>query len=168
MDDDESMRRVLEYNITEEGFRFLSVDSAVESMKLGAFDYISKPFNREELKIVLKKALAVGDLMAENRHLREMVEEKYDFENMKGASPEMEEIFKLASHVARSDATVLLLGESGTGKELIARGIHLHSRRRDNCFITVNCGALPENLIESELFGHKKGAFTGALTDKKR
>jgi len=221
VDDDESMRRVLEYNITEEGYRLLladsakrglelfksdsvdlvitdlkmpdmsgidlmrkiravspsaliivitaygTVDSAVESMKLGAFDYISKPFNREELKVVVKKALAVGDLMLENRHLREMVEEKYSFENMKGASPEMEDIFRLASHVARSDATVLLLGESGTGKELIARGIHLHSRRRDNCFITVNCGALPENLIESELFGHRKGAFTGALSDKK-
>lgn len=221
VDDDESMRKVLEYNITEEGYTLFSadsakkglelfkgndidlvitdlkmpdmsgidlmrkiraispsaliivitafgtVDSAVESMKLGAFDYISKPFNREELRIVVKKALAVGDLMLENRYLREMVEEKYCFENMKGSSPEMEDIFKLATHVAKSDATVLLLGESGTGKELIARGIHLHSRRKENCFITVNCGSLPENLVESELFGHRKGAFTGAISDKK-
>jgi two-component system NtrC family response regulator len=221
VDDDESLRRVIEYNISEEGYDVLAcdcgekameifkkneidlvitdlqmpemggielikqiraiapsaivivitafgtVDTAVESMKLGAFEYITKPFNREELKIIVKKALEVGDLMIENRYLKEMVQEKFNSENMIGSSPKMEVIYTSASQVAKSDATVLILGESGTGKELLAKGIHMNSQRKDKPFVAINCGALPENLIESELFGHTKGSFTGALADKK-
>ena len=221
IDDDESLRRVVEYNLHEEGYRVLTavdgtsglqafradavdlvltdvrmpemdglellarvkamqpdlpvimltahgtIDSAVEAMKLGAFDYLPKPFNREQLKAAVRKALEVAALTNENRYLREVVAERFSFANMIAGSRAMRAVTETASRVAQSDATVLLEGESGTGKELLAKALHFHSARARGPFVTINCGAIPEQLLESELFGHRRGSFTGAVSDKR-
>jgi two-component system response regulator PilR (NtrC family) len=146
---------------------YTSTQSAIEAMKRGAYDYLSKPFDVEELKVVVQKALEKTELVEENVYLRRELEQKYRFSNIIGRSRAMQEIFALVERVARTTSTVLLEGESGTGKELIARAIHYDSPRSSGRFLSVNCGALPENLLESELFGHVRGAFTGAVRDKK-
>lgn len=145
---------------------FASTNDAVEAMKIGAEDYITKPFNLDELRITMDKILHKTSLERENVELRSRLEEKERFENIIGSNPRMIKIFELIDAVAMTDSTVLVCGESGTGKELIARAIHNKSQRRDRKFVSINCGALPENLLESELFGHKKGAFTDACQDK--
>jgi DNA-binding NtrC family response regulator len=220
IDDDPSFRRVLEYNLTEEGYEvyvatsggdglrafdehhpplvitdlkmpgvdgfrvlreikerspdtivmiitaFGAVDTAVEAMKLGAYDYITKPFNRDELKLVVRKAIQVFNLSRENRQLKERLTEKVDFKNIVGISRGMEKVFNIVRKVADTDATILITGESGTGKELVAKAIHMLSSRKSAPFVPINCAAIPRDLLESELFGHVKGAFTGAVTDK--
>jgi DNA-binding NtrC family response regulator len=143
-----------------------TVESAVSAMKQGAFDYITKPFNRDELRITLERALKMRRLEKENVRLRAEVIDRYRFDAIVGNSEKLREVIALAGRVAPSDATVLVTGESGTGKELLARGIHYSSGRSEGPFIAVNCAAIPENLIESELFGHVKGAFTGAVRDR--
>ena len=140
-----------------------TVQNAVEAMKLGAFHYVMKPFSIDEIELVLKRALDHKQLLLENKLLRSEVLGKYRFENIVGKSPQMQEIFELVETVADTKATVLITGESGTGKELIARAIHYNSPRREGPFIRINCAALPEGLVESELFGHEKGSFTGAI-----
>jgi DNA-binding NtrC family response regulator len=221
IDDDESVRRVVEYNLQEEGYRVLTaadgtggfqalqaqpvdlvltdvrmpemdglellariksmqpdlpvimltahgtINSAVEAMKLGAFDYLTKPFNREQLKAAVRKALEVAALTTENRYLREVVAERFSFANMIAGSRAMRAVTETAARVAQSDTTVLLEGESGTGKELLAKALHFHSSRARGPFVTINCGAIPEQLLESELFGHRRGSFTGAVGDKR-
>ncbi len=220
IDDDPSLRRVLEYNLQQDGYQvsaaasgeeglqlfdghapplvitdlkmsgmdgfailreikkrapdtlviiitaFGAVETAVEAMKLGAYDYITKPFNRDELKLVVRKALHVTDLSSENRKLREELDERVDFRNIIGISREMEKVFQVVRRVSTTDATVLLTGESGTGKELVAKAIHSLSSRGMAPFVPINCAAIPRDLLESELFGHVKGAFTGAIKDK--
>ena len=221
IDDDESLRRVVEYNLHEEGYRVLTaadgaagwrmfqaetvdlvltdvrmpemdgvevltrikamqpdvpvimltahgtIDSAVEAMKLGAFDYLTKPFNREQLKAAVRKAFEVAALTTENRYLRQVVADRFSFANMIAGSRAMRAVTETAGRVAQSDTSVLLEGESGTGKELLAKAIHFHSSRARAPFVTINCGAIPEQLLESELFGHKRGSFTGAVSDKR-
>jgi two-component system, NtrC family, response regulator PilR len=146
---------------------YTSTKSAIEAMKLGAADYISKPFDVEELKIVAQKALERAELADENVYLRRELAQKYTFNNIIGKSSRMQAIFSLIERIARTSSTALIHGESGTGKELIARAIHFASPRAARRFLSINCGALPENLLESELFGHERGAFTGAVRDKK-
>ena len=146
---------------------YTSSKSAVEAMRLGAYNYISKPFNLDELKVQALSALEKKGLESENVYLRRQLEQKYQFSNIVGRSPRMQEIFALIERVADTPSTILIQGESGTGKELIARAIHFSGARKDQRFLSINCGALPENLLESELFGHEKGAFTGAVRDKK-
>ena len=143
-----------------------TIESAVEAMKQGAFDYITKPFNRDELRITLEKALRMRRLERENVQLRTAVQDRFRFDAIVGESAKIREVLDLAGRVASSDASVLITGESGTGKELLAKGIHFNSPRSDGPFVAVNCAAIPENLIESELFGHVKGAFTGAVRDR--
>jgi two-component system response regulator AtoC len=138
------------------------VKTAVEAMKLGAYDYINKPFDVEELMLLAEKALESRDLKIENRRLQEEVAERYRFDNIIGKSKEMREIYSTIRQIAEKNSTVLIHGESGTGKELVARAIHYNSLRKDKPFVAVNCAAIPETLIESELFGHEKGAFTDA------
>ena len=221
VDDDESLRRVVEYNLGEEGyhvrtapdgaaglraFQEASVDlvvtdvrmpdmdglelltrvktmqpdmpvimltahgtinSAVEAMKLGAFDYLTKPFNRDQLKAAVRKALEIAALTTENRQLRQVIVERFSFASMIAGSRAMRAVTETAARVAQGDTTVLLEGESGTGKELLAKAIHFHSPRKRGPFVTINCGAIPEQLLESELFGHRRGSFTGAVADKK-
>ncbi len=142
-----------------------TVPTAVGAMRAGAYDYILKPFDLEEMKAVVEKALAMEKLRRQSRYLQEELEAKYQFEDIIGKSAKMQEVFKLISQVAPTKSTVLISGESGTGKELIARAIHFHSPREKEPLIVVNCAALPETLLESELFGHVKGAFTGAHRD---
>jgi DNA-binding NtrC family response regulator len=143
------------------------IDTAVRAMKLGAFDYLAKPFDPDELAVVVERALERRRLLAENQSLKSEVGSRYRFENMIGASPRMQEVFRLIAQCAPTNSTVLITGESGTGKELIARAIHYNSLRKDKPIVTVDCTALSENLLESELFGHVKGAFTGAIATKR-
>src|SRR5690242_10268736 len=145
---------------------FGTIEIAVEAMKAGAVDFLLKPFSLDHLMAVIYKALEVRALRDENRQLREELGKRYQFDNIIGRSPAMQEIFATIERVAPTRATVLLAGESGVGKDLIARAIHFHSPRRDRPFVKINCTALPENLMESELFGYEKGAFTGANTTK--
>lgn len=220
IDDDASLRRVLEYNLLEAGYTvtavasgeegllslqheqyplvitdmkmpgidgmgvlkgvkelspetlviiitaFGTIDIAVEAMKSGAYDYITKPFNRDGLLLTVAKALQFSALEAENRELKHELADRSDFKAIIGNSPEMAKIFQIIEKVAPTEATVLITGESGTGKELIARSIHAKSARRNAPFIAVNCSAIPRDLLESELFGHVKGAFTGAVKDR--
>ena len=144
-----------------------TVDKAVEAMQKGAYSYILKPFDNERLTIYVKKAVSLFQIVKENRQLRETVESQYRFGNFIGKSKPMRDVFEMIRKVAPSNATVLIEGESGTGKELVAKSIHFNSPRRDKSFIAVNCSALAESLLESELFGHEKGAFTGAVARKK-
>ena len=144
-----------------------SIETAVESMKEGAFDYITNPFEEDTLLIAVKKALKMRSLTMENRYLRKELESHFNFGNIIGNSPKMLEVLLLAGDVARTDSTVSVFGESGTGKELVARAVHFNSLRKSGPLITINCAALPENLLESELFGYDKGAFTGAEKNKK-
>ncbi len=141
---------------------FGSVETAVEAMKEGAFDYITKPFDREEIRILVSKALSYGSLRKENTYLREEVRRRATFEDFVGNSPNMREIYALAGRVAGTNSTVLITGESGTGKDLLARAIHHASQRNNGPFIAINCASIPETLLESELFGFEKGAFSGA------
>ena len=220
IDDDSSLRRVLEYNLQQEGYEvqtaadgesglrlfaeqapaivitdlkmpgmsgfqllsavkerspatvvivltaFGAIDTAVEAMKLGAFDYLTKPFNREELKLTVRKGLQLQGLSEENRLLKEELSGRAAFQSMVGTSRAMEGVFSVVRKVADTEATVLITGESGTGKELVARAVHSGSSRRGAPFVAVNCAAIPRDLLESELFGHVKGAFTGAIRDK--
>ncbi len=144
-----------------------SVENAIEACKLGANDYLTKPFGQEQLLFVIEKAVRLQQLKNENVLLKQEVAGKFKFDNMVADSARMQEVLKLTMQVARSNATVLITGESGTGKELIARAIHYNSPRKAKPLITINCPSIPENLIESELFGHVKGAFTGAIKDRK-
>ena len=144
-----------------------TIDKAVEAMQKGAYSYILKPFDNERLIIYVKKAVAMYQVVKENRRLRDAVESQYRFGNFIGKSKPIRDVFEMIRKVAPSNATVLVEGESGTGKELVAKSIHFNSSRRDKPFIAINCSALVENLLESELFGHEKGAFTGAVAKKK-
>jgi DNA-binding NtrC family response regulator len=220
IDDDTSLRRVLEYNLQAEGYdvetassgedglailnafrpqlvitdmkmtgmdglmvlksvrersretlviiitAFGSVDIAVDAMKAGAYDYITKPFNRDALKLTVKKALQFSGLAEENRRLKSELTDKEDFRTIIGTSSEMEKLFAVIRKVADTDAAIMITGESGTGKELVARSIHANSSRSSGPFVTINCAAIPRDLLESELFGHTKGAFTGAIKEK--
>jgi len=145
---------------------FSTAEQAVEAMKLGAYDYLAKPFKVEEVKVLVRNALEKRDLKRENQRLRREVQERFSFSGLIGKSKKMRELYSLIERVAPSIANVLILGESGTGKELVARAIHYNSPRKDKPFVAVNCGAIPETLMESELFGHKKGSFTGAISDR--
>jgi two-component system response regulator AtoC len=144
-----------------------TVDIAIEAMKLGAYDYISKPFKPDEIILILRKAEEREQLRKENQLLRKEVAREYSFENIVSKNEKMREIFDVIKKVSHYKSTVLITGESGTGKELVARALHYNSDRSQNPFIAVNCGAIPENLLESELFGHAKGAFTDAIRTKK-
>ncbi len=220
IDDDESLRRVTQYQLQEDGYTVLTaadgqsgldlfrsspvalvltdvrmpkmegmdlltrlkamqpdlpvimmtahgtIASAVEAMKLGAVDYLTKPFSRDQLRTGVQRALELAELKIENRQLRQMVAERFSFANMIAGSRAMRAVTEMASRVAPSATTVLLEGESGTGKELLAKALHLHSERARGPFVIVNCAAIPEALLESELFGHRRGAFTGATDDK--
>ena len=221
VDDDDSLRRVLEFQLVEAGYRVVSesdgrealnrysgeefdcvitdwrmpkmtgsqvvqqltainseipiivitafgdVETAVEAMRRGAFDFITKPFNRQDILLTVEKALKYGSALAENRRLRRQVNENFRIENVIGTSESMRAVFDLVERVSKTNVTVLIEGESGTGKELIAKGIHASGTRRDGAFIAINCAAIPETLIEAELFGYKKGAFTGAAQESK-
>ncbi len=147
---------------------FASVDTAVAAMKRGAFDYITKPFKNDEVLVVLRNAVERKRLETENRVLRQNLQERYHkFDNIIGRSPRMRQVFDLIIQAAPSRSTILIQGESGTGKELVARALHTHSARADRAFVTVNSGNLPPDLLESNLFGHVRGAFTGAVYPKK-
>ncbi len=142
------------------------LETGIEAMKMGAYDYITKPFKVDDLQLSIQRALDHQHDRREIRNLRQIVKEKYRFENIIGTSLRMQEIYNLIAKVADTDSTILIQGESGTGKELVARALHFNSTRQHQPFVAINCSALPENLLESELFGHKKGAFTGAVQDK--
>ena len=146
---------------------FASTDAAVEAMKLGAYDYITKPLKVDEIKIIIKNALEKKSLFDENISLKEELKGRYQFSNIIGKSDKIQKVFELIMKVANSKSTVLITGESGTGKELVARAIHYNSERKVQPFVSISCSAIPETLLESELFGHQKGAFTGADSEKK-
>ncbi len=145
---------------------FGSLEGAIEAIKQGAYDYLAKPFKKEEIKLVVQRSLDHCRLVRENARFREELKGKDDWSPLVGSSPAMLEVYKLVARVSEGKSTVLLQGESGTGKELIARAIHANSPRRDRAFVPVNCGALPDTLLESEMFGYEKGAFTGAVGTK--
>ncbi|MCP9455316.1 MAG: sigma-54 dependent transcriptional regulator [Nitrospira sp.] len=145
---------------------FGSLEGAIEAIKQGAYDYLAKPFKKEDIKLVVKRGLEHRRLLQENARFREELKNREQWSPLVGSSPAMMSVYKLVARVAMSKSTVLLQGESGTGKELIARAIHAYGPRRDKPFVPVNCGALPDALLESEMFGHEKGAFTGAVAQK--
>ncbi|MBA2606430.1 MAG: sigma-54-dependent Fis family transcriptional regulator, partial [Acidobacteria bacterium] len=146
---------------------YSSVDSAVAALRKGAYDYITKPFVNEDLLQTIKNAIRTKELFRENRVLRRELDNHYSFSEIIGTSAILQNVFRIVEKVADTNAAVLIQGESGTGKELIAKAIHFKSSRAAKPFLAVNCGALSESLLESELFGHTKGSFTGATTDKK-
>jgi len=146
---------------------FGTVENAVEAMKAGAYDYITKPVNVEELRLIVGRGLEHLDLRQEVRNLRSSLDKKYGFENILGNSKPLLYVLDMASRAANATSTVLIHGETGTGKELLAKAVHFNSRRKDRPFVTINCGAIPKDLLESELFGHVKGSFTGALANKR-
>ncbi|HTY22016.1 MAG TPA: sigma-54 dependent transcriptional regulator, partial [Desulfomonilaceae bacterium] len=145
---------------------YASADDAIRAVREGAYDYLSKPFQIEDLRIIIRNALEARRLRRENVELRRSIDEQHRFGEIIGKSPQMVEVFNLISRIASSKANVLVIGESGTGKELVARAIHKRSSRADRPFVTVNCTAIPETLLESEMFGHLKGSFTGAVANK--
>ncbi|GAB4317762.1 MAG: sigma-54 dependent transcriptional regulator [Candidatus Zixiibacteriota bacterium] len=144
---------------------FASVETAIEALKKGASDYITKPFKVDEIKLAIQKTLETRELRKENLELKALLNSENAFDRLIGDDPQIRKVKAMAAEVAATDATILVRGESGTGKDLLASAIHHHSPRRDKPFVTVNCGALPETLLESELFGHTKGSFTGAIRD---
>src|SRR5437773_2510571 len=146
---------------------FGSIETAVEAMKNGAFDYLEKPFKIDELRLCVRRALYYNAAITETAYLRKQLKKKYQFSQIVGNAPKMHAVYKLIERTADTDSTILIRGESGTGKELVARALHFNSRRQFAPFVPINCSALPENLLESELFGHRRGAFTGAISDKK-
>ncbi len=146
---------------------FGTVETAVEAMKAGAYDYITKPVNMDELRLIVNRGLEHLDLQDEVRSLRASLDKKYGFENILGQSKALLTVLEMASRAAQATSTVLIRGETGTGKELLAKAVHFNSRRKDRPFVTINCGAIPKDLLESELFGHVKGSFTGALANKR-
>ncbi len=169
MDGLETLRRLKEINETVSVVivtAFSTTETAIQALKEGAYDYLIKPFKVDELKLVVRKALEERRLRWENVRLRREIELRYTLGNMVGKSPKMQEMFSTVSRVAESKATILLTGESGTGKTLLAKTIHFNSTRRDAPFVAVNCAAIPQELMESELFGHVRGAFTGAIANK--
>ncbi|GAB7028346.1 sigma-54-dependent transcriptional regulator [Geotalea toluenoxydans] len=143
-----------------------SAETAVKAMKEGAYDYITKPLNIDELRIIIDKAVEKNRLVNENVYLKEQLRDRYEFANIIGSSEAMQQVFSRMKKIIKTDSTVLILGESGTGKELVAKAVHFNGARRDKPFIAINCSAIPENLLESELFGHTRGSFTGAIKDK--
>ncbi len=162
----EVLKYLVEHSIDTIGIiltGYATIRTAVEAMKAGAFDYLAKPVKMEEVIMVINRALEFRDIKRENVALKNQLKKKYKFENFIGDSPGMHKVFRVIEKVADTDSTVLILGESGTGKELVAKAIHYNSMRRDKPLIPVNCGAIPEDLLESELFGHEKGAFTNAI-----
>jgi DNA-binding NtrC family response regulator len=146
---------------------YATIETAVDAMKKGAFDYLEKPFKVDDLRLCIQRALSYNDAISENIYLKKQLKKKYQFNQLIGNSPMIQDVFKMIERVADTDSTILILGESGTGKELVARALHFNSRRQFAPFVPINCSALPEALLESELFGHCKGAFTGAINDKK-
>jgi len=146
---------------------FGTVENAVEAMRAGAYDYITKPVNMEELRLIVGRGLEHLDLRQEVRNLRISLDKKYGFENILGQSKPLLYVLDMASRAAIATSTVLIHGETGTGKELLAKAVHFNSRRKDKPFVTINCGAIPKDLLESELFGHVRGSFTGALANKR-
>ena len=146
---------------------YASADTAIKAMKEGAYDYITKPFKVEEIKLIIKNALEKKNLQKENILLKQAVKDRFHFGNIIGQSPKMVALYDLLEKVSPTKTNILITGESGTGKELVAKAIHYNSPRKDKPFVTLNCGAIPESLIESELFGHMKGAFTDAIATKK-
>jgi two-component system response regulator PilR (NtrC family) len=146
---------------------YASADTAIQAMKEGAFDYITKPFKVDEIKLIIKNALEKKNLEKENSFLKKVVKDRYHFDNIIGQSPKMLTLYELLEKVVPTKTNILITGDSGTGKELVAKAIHYNSPRKDKPFVTLNCGAIPESLIESELFGHMKGAFTDAIATKK-
>jgi DNA-binding NtrC family response regulator len=170
MDGIEVLRRVKETHPDIEVIMITGlsqIETAVRAMKLGAFDYLSKPFDPDELKLAVERALERRRLLQENLTLKSEVSSRYRLENIIGASPRMQNVYRLIAKCAPTNSTVLLTGENGTGKELVARAIHYNSLRKDGPFVPVDCNALSENLLESELFGHVKGSFTGAVASKR-
>ena len=146
---------------------FGTIETALAAMKNGAFDYLEKPFKVDELRLCMRRALSYNAAITETAYLRKQLKKKYQFSQIIGSASKMQQVFKLIERVADTESTILILGESGTGKELVARALHFNSRRQFAPFVPINCSALPENLLESELFGHRRGAFTGAINDKR-
>src|SRR6476619_7477958 len=146
---------------------FGTIETAVDAMRKGAFDYLEKPFKVDALKLCVQRALSYTAAISETAYLRKQLRKTYQFGQIIGGAPKMHEVFRMVERVADTESTILILGESGTGKELVARALHFNSRRQLAPFVPINCSALPENLLESELFGHRRGSFTGAIKDKK-
>ncbi len=165
----EVLKKVYSHNINIPAIvitGFGAIETAVEAIKLGAFDYITKPFILEELLLVVQRALDFSRLKQENLSLKRQLKQRYDFQGLIGSSPQMQKVYRLIKKISDTDATILIEGESGTGKELIAKTIHFNSSRAQNPFLPFNCAAIPRDLLESELFGHERGAFTGAINTR--